>query len=44
MTCDCCGKKGAVIKHITRTLGKGKDILVVDQVPMVVCPQGPVKK
>ncbi len=38
MICDCCGKKGAVTKHVTRSLGRGKSILVIEDVPMVVCP------
>jgi YgiT-type zinc finger domain-containing protein len=38
MICDCCGKKGAVTKRVTRSFGKGKNILVIEQVPMVVCP------
>jgi len=37
MICDCCGKEGARIKHVTRSFGKGADILVIEQVPMVVC-------
>lgn len=38
MICDYCGKKGAVTKHITRSFGSGKSILVIEGVPMVVCP------
>ena len=38
MVCDCCGKKGAVSKRVTRSLGRGKSILVIEDVPMVVCP------
>lgn len=38
MICDCCGKKKAVIKRVTRTFGRGKNILVIENVPMVVCP------
>lgn len=38
MICDCCGKKGARTKHVTRSFGKGADILVIEKVPMVVCP------
>ncbi|MHC4509036.1 MAG: YgiT-type zinc finger protein [Planctomycetota bacterium] len=39
MICDCCGKKGAVTKHVTRSFGRGKSILVIEDVPMVVCPK-----
>ena len=38
MICDCCGKEGVVTKHVTRSLGEGAGILVVDRVPMQVCP------
>jgi len=38
MICDNCGKQGARIRRITRTYGKGKDILVVENVPVVTCP------
>ena len=37
MICDCCGKKGATTKHISRSFGSGADILVVDNIPIVVC-------
>jgi YgiT-type zinc finger domain-containing protein len=38
MVCDYCGKKGAVTKHVTRSFGKGLDILVIENVPMIACP------
>lgn len=38
MICDYCGKKGAVTKHVTRSFGRGKGILVIECVPMIVCP------
>ncbi len=38
MVCDCCGRKGAVTKRVTRSFGRGKSILVIEDVPMVVCP------
>ena len=38
MICDCCGNDGSIIKHVTRSFGTGADILVIDDVPMVVCP------
>lgn len=37
MLCDNCGKQGARIRRVARTYGKGKDILVVDNVPVVSC-------
>jgi len=39
MICDNCGKKGAITKHVTRSFGKGKSILVIENVPMIVCPE-----
>jgi YgiT-type zinc finger domain-containing protein len=38
MICDNCGKQGARIRRIARTYGKGKDILVIENVPVVTCP------
>ena len=38
MICDSCGNKGAKVKHVSRTYGKGKNMVVIDNVPIVVCP------
>jgi len=38
MTCDICGKQGAKARKISRTYGKGKDLFVVENVPVVSCP------
>lgn len=38
MICDSCGKKGGRVKHVSRIYGKGHDIVVIDNVPVVVCP------
>lgn len=38
MTCDNCGKKGARVRAISRTYGKGKDLLLIEKVPVVDCP------
>lgn len=37
MICDNCGKPGARIRRTARTYGKGKDIFVMENVPVVVC-------
>ncbi len=37
MVCDICGKKGAYIRKVTETYGKGKNLLVVENIPMVSC-------
>jgi len=38
MICDVCGKQGARVRMVARTYGKGKDILVIENVPIVTCP------
>ncbi len=38
MICDTCGKEGARIRRVARTYGKGKDIFVIENVPIVTCP------
>jgi len=38
MVCDICGKEGARIRRIAKTYGKGKDLLVIENVPIVTCP------
>jgi YgiT-type zinc finger domain-containing protein len=37
MVCDLCGKGGAQIRHMTRSYGKGATLLVIENVPVVVC-------
>lgn len=38
LVCDICGKQGARIRHITRSYGKGENLLVIENVPVVSCP------
>jgi YgiT-type zinc finger domain-containing protein len=38
IACDVCGRRGAQTKYVTRTYGKGADLLVIENVPVVVCP------
>ncbi len=38
MVCDVCGKSGARIRRVTRSYGKGESLLVIENVPVVVCP------
>ncbi|MBI2470238.1 MAG: type II toxin-antitoxin system MqsA family antitoxin [Planctomycetes bacterium] len=38
MVCDICGKVGARIRKVTDTYGKGKDLLVIENIPMISCP------
>ena len=38
MTCEICGRDGARVRHVTRSYGKGADLLVIENVPIVSCP------
>lgn len=38
VTCDACGQGGAKTKHVSRAYGKGEGMVVIDNVPIVVCP------
>ena len=36
--CDICGREGARIRRVARTYGQGKDLLVIENIPVVSCP------
>jgi YgiT-type zinc finger domain-containing protein len=36
--CDNCGKPGARIRYVTRSYGKGDQLLVIENVPIISCP------
>jgi YgiT-type zinc finger domain-containing protein len=38
MICDICGQEGARIRHVSRSYGEGEELLVVENVPVVSCP------
>ncbi len=38
MICDICGQEGARIRRVARTYGQGADLLVIENVPVVSCP------
>jgi len=38
MVCDICGREGARIRRIAKTYGKGEDLLVIENIPVVSCP------
>jgi YgiT-type zinc finger domain-containing protein len=38
MVCDMCGKQGARVSRVTRSYGKGEDLLIIENVPVVSCP------
>jgi len=37
--CDLCGKSGARIRRVSETHGRGKDLLVIENIPMISCPR-----
>jgi len=38
MICQYCGKETAKVRHVTRSYGKGATLLVIENVPVVTCP------
>jgi YgiT-type zinc finger domain-containing protein len=38
MICDVCGQEGAVVRRVSRSYGKGKDLFVIENIPLVSCP------
>ena len=38
MMCDICGREGARVRHVARSYGKGENLLVIQNVPVVRCP------
>jgi YgiT-type zinc finger domain-containing protein len=38
MICDICGQEGARVRYITRSYGKGENLLVIENVPVISCP------
>jgi len=38
MKCDICGEEGVRIRNVTRTYGKGKNLFMIDNIPVVSCP------
>ena len=37
MVCAVCGKKGARVRRVTRTCGRGKTFLLIEAVPVINC-------
>ncbi|MCR4314789.1 MAG: type II toxin-antitoxin system MqsA family antitoxin [Planctomycetes bacterium] len=37
LTCELCGKHSAKVRRVTRTFGKGENLLLVENVPVVFC-------
>jgi YgiT-type zinc finger domain-containing protein len=38
MICDICGIEGAQMRYVTRSYGKGKNLLIIENVPVISCP------
>ncbi len=38
MECDFCGNEGIHIRKVARTYGKGKDLLLIENIPIISCP------
>lgn len=38
IVCDVCGRKGAQLRYVTRSYGKGTRLLVLENVPLISCP------
>lgn len=39
MVCRICGRQRARVRRVARTYGKGKALLVIENIPVVSCPQ-----
>ena len=39
MVCDMCGADRARIRRVVETVGKGSDLLIIENVPLVICAQ-----
>ena len=39
MICDICGRKGARVRRVTRSYGKGERLLIIEHVPVISCPR-----
>jgi len=38
LICDICGRAGARLRRVSESCGKGKDLLVIENIPMISCP------
>lgn len=38
MICHICGKEGARERLVTETMGKGENLLIIENVPLIHCP------
>jgi YgiT-type zinc finger domain-containing protein len=38
MNCDICGAEDTRVRYVTRSYGKRKNLLVIENVPVISCP------
>ena len=38
LICDNCGKEGVRIRLVSRSYGKGRNLLVIENIPVITCP------
>jgi len=38
LICELCGKEGANLRLVDRCFGKGVDLLIIEHIPLVSCP------
>ena len=38
MICDMCGKQDAAVKLVTRSFDKKKNLLIIEDIPVITCP------
>ncbi|MBM3329254.1 MAG: YgiT-type zinc finger protein [Calditrichaeota bacterium] len=38
MLCDNCGKEGVFVRKVTKSYGKGDDLILIEDVPVIHCP------
>ena len=37
LKCDNCGEQGAQTRLVSRSYGSGKDLLVIEEIPLISC-------
>jgi len=38
LVCENCGKSGARVRRVSETFGSRKDLLLIENIPLVGCP------
>lgn len=38
MKCASCGRAGVLLRKVTRSFGRGRQLLVIETIPMHTCP------